>query len=145
MRKIKTIIILMMLSVMSCFAACSSETKDPADIKPEIARFEPLTAITEGGRNIYLIVKLVDSSYWQVIINGARDAGEAYGVNIYCGGTNIETDWQGQRQLIDEALQAVAACYPRDAGDLSALKKCADTALYKAKEKGRNRYIWFTA
>ena len=108
MRKIKIFIILMMLSAMFCFAACSSETKDPADTRPEIARFEPLNTITEGGRNIYLIVKLMDSSYWQVIINGAKDAGEAYGVNIYCGGTNIETDWQGQRQLIDEALEAGA-------------------------------------
>lgn len=63
MRKIKIFIILIMLSAMSCFAACSSETKDPADTRPEITRFEPLTTITEGGRNIYLIVKLVDSSY----------------------------------------------------------------------------------
>lgn len=38
---------------------------------------------------------------------------------------------------------AGAAQYPADAQDLSQLKKCADTALYRVKEHGRNGYGWF--
>ena len=42
------------------------------------------------------------------------------------------------------SFSAGAARYPQDADNLSALKKCADTALYETKEKGRNGYLWFT-
>ncbi len=42
------------------------------------------------------------------------------------------------------SFSAGAARFPQDADNLSALKKCADTALYETKEKGRNGYLWFT-
>ncbi|MCR5001707.1 MAG: sensor domain-containing diguanylate cyclase [Lachnospiraceae bacterium] len=42
------------------------------------------------------------------------------------------------------SFSAGAARYPADADNLSALKKCADTALYETKERGRNGYLWFT-
>ena len=41
------------------------------------------------------------------------------------------------------SFSAGAARFPQDADNLSALKKCADTALYETKEKGRNGYLWF--
>lgn len=41
------------------------------------------------------------------------------------------------------SFSAGAACFPKDADNLSALKKCADTALYETKERGRNGYLWF--
>ena len=40
-------------------------------------------------------------------------------------------------------FSAGAAACPKDAQDLSNLKKCADTALYSVKEHGRNGYDWY--
>jgi diguanylate cyclase (GGDEF)-like protein len=37
------------------------------------------------------------------------------------------------------------AMYPSDGGDFDGLLKCADTAMHRAKEDGRNRYVFFTA
>ncbi len=36
-----------------------------------------------------------------------------------------------------------AARFPYDADSLSLLKKCADTALYEVKERGRNGFLWY--
>ena len=40
-------------------------------------------------------------------------------------------------------FSAGAAGFPADAEELSALKKCADLALYKVKENGRNGFDWY--
>ena len=41
------------------------------------------------------------------------------------------------------SVSAGVALYPDDATDLSTLKKCADNALYNAKEAGRNEFCWY--
>ena len=103
MRKTGIFILLLLIS-LSCLTACSGrETTIESGTLP-LSEFEPVTGIVEGRTDIYLIVKLVDSSYWQVIINGVKDAGEALGCNVYCGGTTNEIDWKGQRKLIEEAM-----------------------------------------
>ena len=108
MRKIKIFIILISIMLFAGITGCSATKDGKADPSPVLNHFEPITDIEEGRRNIYLIVKIVESDYWQVIINGAMDAGRAYGVNVYCGGTSMETDWKGQQVLINEALEAKA-------------------------------------
>jgi diguanylate cyclase (GGDEF)-like protein/PAS domain S-box-containing protein len=37
------------------------------------------------------------------------------------------------------------AMYPSDGRDFDGLLKCADTAMHRAKDDGRNRYVFFTA
>ncbi|MBR4175178.1 MAG: substrate-binding domain-containing protein [Lachnospiraceae bacterium] len=97
-------IIIIILSAL-CICACSQPAqKDKADSAPAITHCEPLTEIKDGRKNIYLIVKVIDSNYWQVIINGAKAAGEELDCNVYYCGTNIETDWKGQHLLVDEVL-----------------------------------------
>ncbi len=41
------------------------------------------------------------------------------------------------------SVSAGIATYPEHADNLSSLKKCADSALYQAKEAGRNEYRWY--
>ena len=133
MKKIRAFVLSILLFAMTCLTACSKEAEEAAAAGPDIAHFKPLNEISEGNRNIYLIVRLMDSSYWQVIINGAMDAGNANGVNVYCGGTNIETDWQGQRILIEEALAAGADAIilaPNDSVELASdIEKIHDMGI----------------
>ncbi len=103
MKKTGIIIFLICMCVL-CITACSGKSTATSDAPPPISPFEPLTEIKEDRSDVYLIVKVVDSSYWQGIINGVRDAGVARECNVYCGGTTIETDWPGQHNLIEEAL-----------------------------------------
>lgn len=98
------IYILLILITLSCLTACSRGEAPIETGALPLKDFEPVTEIVEGRTDIYLIVKLVDSSYWQVMINGVKDAGDALGCNVYCGGTTNEIDWMGQRKLIGEAL-----------------------------------------
>ena len=71
--------------------------------------FAPLTEIAEGRKNVYLIVKIIEnSSYWDVIIDGARDGGNDLGCNIYYSGSYVETDWESHERLLNEAAAAGA-------------------------------------
>ena len=94
------------------FVLCLSGCKKSADMKQEARPapdFAPLTEIVEGRKNIYLIVKIVEnSSYWDVIIDGARDGGNDLGCNVYYSGSYVETDWESHERLLNEAAAAGA-------------------------------------
>ena len=106
--KKNSIIAICILAVImsSAMIACKSkDAENQTEVTAQIPDFEPLNDVVEGRPDVYLIVKLLDSDYWKVIINGARDSGNQNGVNVYYSGTSIETDWQGQSRLLDKALE----------------------------------------
>jgi len=103
--KIFRIISVLMIIVMLC--GCSmiaGDENDSTSSELDISTFEPLTDIDDNRPDIYLIVKVMDTKYWKSIIKGAQDAGEDLKCNIYCGGTHIDTDWEGQQYLINDAI-----------------------------------------
>ena len=85
-------------------SACAEEKMPLPDEERGIA-FTPLTEIQEGRKNIYVIVKSLKSSYWDVVIEGAKAAGEDFDCNVWYSGTYSETDWKYQEKLLDECLE----------------------------------------
>lgn len=114
----------MLLSVVICLsmAGCEKNASEQKSAKPA-PDFSPLTEIVEGRKNLYLIVKLLEnSSYWQVIIDGAKDAGVDFDCNIYYSGSYVETDWQSHERLLEEAAASGADAIllsPNDSVSLS--------------------------
>ena len=50
----------------------------------------------------------------------------------------------GVEGKVKVSFSAGLAMYPENASNLSNLKKCADTALYDVKERGRNGFCWYS-
>ena len=99
-----------LMSVILCLSlwGCAKNTGEEQSIKPA-PDFAPLNEIVEGRKNIYLIVKILEnSSYWQVIIDGAKDGGDDFDCNVYYSGSYVETDWESQEKLLDAAVLAGA-------------------------------------
>ncbi|MBR1738970.1 MAG: substrate-binding domain-containing protein [Ruminococcus sp.] len=111
---------------LAAVCGCANKKKDSAaqETKTEPAPpFSALGEVVEGRRDIYVIVKNMESSYWKAIIQGAEDAGALYDCNIYLSGSYAETDWESQERLMDEALAAGADALvlaPNDSVKLSA-------------------------
>lgn len=106
--RIKKIAALALSLALCCgvFSGCSK----PAEVSDtrEIPVFTAANETIEGRKNIYLIVKNVDSSYWQVIMEAVRDSGNDHDCNIFTSGTHTEADWDIQERLLDDAVQAGA-------------------------------------
>ena len=93
-------------ALLFCGLTGCSERETPASPEEHLYEYEdfkPVTEIKEGNRDIYLIFKSFQSQYWQQIIQGAVDAGNAMDCNIYLGGTYYETGHELQEMLLEEA------------------------------------------
>ncbi len=125
-------IVAMMMSIILCLSlsGCLGGGIDEQASK-QPPGFEPLNEIANGREDIYLIVKNLDSSYWKVMIDGAKDGGNAFGCNIYVSGTYVETDWEGQERLIDAAVEAGADAILLAPDDSVALSEKIDETYNK--------------
>lgn len=106
MKRIAAIFISFVLCLSLAGCKKSADAGQSAKPAPD---FAPLTEIVEGRKNVYLIVKIIEnSSYWDVIIDGARDGGSDLDCNVYYSGSYVETDWESHERLLDEAAAAGA-------------------------------------
>ena len=106
MKRIASILACLVLFLTLFGCSKSEDAEEGAKPAPE---FAPLTEIVEGRKNVYLIVKIVEgSSYWDVIIDGAKAAGNELGCNVYYSGSYVETDWGSHERLLGEAAEAGA-------------------------------------
>lgn len=97
----------LLISIILILSGCS-ESSDSGQSTSPPPDFEPLNEIVDGRKNIYLIVKNLNSNYWDVIIQGAKDGGDDFGCNVYYSGTYSETEWEVHEQLLDKAAEAGA-------------------------------------
>ena len=100
----------LLICVVMTFCLCGCEKKEENTQKQYIPvpPFEPLGEIEEGRKNIYVIVKDLESSYWRVVVNGAFAGGRDHDCNVYLSGCYTEADWKGMEKLLDEAMKAGA-------------------------------------
>ena len=99
----------LLCSAVFCFCACSQEsTAVQQEAHKHAPAFAPLTEIRDGRKNIYIIVKDLESSYWKVVLEGAKDAGKNLNCNVYYSGTYAETDWDQQAALLENCIESEA-------------------------------------
>lgn len=94
--------------ILLLLSGCTKKQQTVEELPKEVPEFVALNEVVPGRPNIYLIVKMLDSSYWNVIIKGVADAGTEMDCNVYCSGTNSETDWDIQKQILQNAVDAGA-------------------------------------
>ncbi|MBO4592521.1 MAG: substrate-binding domain-containing protein [Eubacterium sp.] len=103
MKKTYLAVLLIFLLLMVCSCAKKEEQKSEEQ-EQQIPEFTPLNEVVEGQKDIYLITKVLDSNYWDVVVKGAKEAGEEFGCNVYFSGTYNEMDWSSQEMLLDKCV-----------------------------------------
>lgn len=102
------VIVLLMITLM-CTVACNDKGKvreRASNEQTEITEdFVPITDIEEGRPDIYVIVKSMTSSYWEVVLDGAKQAGIDKECNIYAAGSRLETEWKLQEAYVKLAVE----------------------------------------
>ncbi|SDB04320.1 ribose transport system substrate-binding protein [Pseudobutyrivibrio sp. YE44] len=94
--------ILICINLTACGGIFVAESTEQESV---ITEFAALNDIEEGRPNIYLIVKVVSSSYWQSIAKAVKSAAITEGCNVFWAGTDNDSDWKGQKVLIEEAIE----------------------------------------
>ncbi|MCW2725257.1 MAG: sugar transporter [Frankiales bacterium] len=57
-----------------------------------------------GGKKVDVIIKASDSSFWQVMLAGAKQAGGDFGINVSTFGPTSETNIDEQVQLVENSI-----------------------------------------
>ncbi len=111
MRKILLSAAAILLISVLFLCGCSAESKNSPQNTAEstIYDFEPVTKIKDGQKNIYVVLKVMNSQYWQDIIDGTAAAGKDLGCNVYVGGPSGESDWEIQRDMLERAVNELGA------------------------------------
>lgn len=92
------------ISLSGCQAKEAAETE-----QPPYEDFSQVCVSSDAeAKDIYVVTKAHTSSYWQILCQGAQQAGNDLNYNIYTGGTVYETDLDGQIQLLEKAQTAGA-------------------------------------
>lgn len=102
------LILLCSTAILFLFSGCAKGKNAEENEPKEVPEFVALNEVVPGRPDIYLIVKVLDNSYWNVIVKGVADAGLDMDCNVYYSGTVVETDWEIQQQLLQNAVDAGA-------------------------------------
>src|SRR5687768_15533907 len=81
-----------------------------------------------SGKRIDVIIKASDSSFWQVMLAGAKQAGDDFGVGVSTFGPTSETNIDEQVQLVENSISRGADGMVIAANSSSALNSAIDRA-----------------
>ncbi|MBQ6555232.1 MAG: substrate-binding domain-containing protein [Firmicutes bacterium] len=107
---IKRILLFVFILLFSALlGGCGEEKKQKTAAATGFYDFEPITEIKDGQKNIYVVLKVIKSQYWQDVVQGIADAGNEAGCNVYMGGPEGEGDWQVQKTMLEKAVNELGA------------------------------------
>lgn len=104
MKKIR-LILFMVVMLFVCSSCSKKGEENNTQQNRTVPEFTPLTDVVEGRKNIYLIIKVLESNYWEVVVKGAAAAGKDMDCNVYYSGTYTEEDWKSQEMLLDKCVE----------------------------------------
>jgi ribose transport system substrate-binding protein len=81
-----------------------------------------------SGKKIDVIIKASDSSFWQVMLAGAKQAGGDFGINVATFGPTSETNIDEQVQLVENSISRGAEGIVIAPNSSSALNSVIDRA-----------------
>jgi ribose transport system substrate-binding protein len=96
-------------------------------------RAEAAPASAQTKPTIPIIVKDTTSFYWQIVLAGARKAGQDLGVNVPELGAQSESDINGQISILEHAIASNPAAVVIAPAQFAALGKSIDEAAKKIK------------
>jgi ribose transport system substrate-binding protein len=96
-------------------------------------RAKAATAIAQTKPTIPIVVKDKTSFYWQVVLAGARKAGQDLGINVPELGADSDSDVTRQISLLESAVASPPAAVVIAPAQFAALGKPIDDAARKAK------------
>lgn len=105
MKKIyrKSTLLVLLICIICLFTGCQTDDTEETSAAPEYFPYEAATDIKPGQPDVYVILKVLTSQYWQDIVKGITDAGNETGANIYISAVVGEGDWQTQKLLLEQA------------------------------------------
>ena len=109
-RYIKIILFFVFIMLFTALlGGCGENDKTNSSTAAGVYDFEPITEIKDGQKNIYVVLKVIDSQYWQSVVQGIADTGNEAGCNVYMGGPEGEGDWQTQKSMLERAVNELGA------------------------------------
>src|SRR5438132_13225784 len=90
-------------------------------------------AMAQTKPTIPIIVKDTTSSYWQIVLAGARKAGQDLGVSVAELGAQSESDVDGQIRILENAVASNPAAVVIAPAQFAALGKPIDEAAKRTK------------
>lgn len=100
---VAVIIVIFMIFIFICQRTAAPEKK-----RANIKEFEALTDINPDLPDVYLIVKALNSNYWDTITKYVANAAKMQGCNLYYSGSEVEADVEVQILLLQQAAEAGA-------------------------------------
>lgn len=105
-KRLLAVLFVMLVMLCGCSAQKGdSEKNEPNGLDAEYKAIHEVTDIIDGRDDVYLILKSWGNSYWDSVLQGAIDAGNEIGCNVYAGGVLQEDNWQRQQALLEEAAE----------------------------------------
>lgn len=97
----KILLVFCVLAICLCGCTKKQQENNQAYIK----EFEALTEIKDNQKNIYLINKVLDNHYWNVIRDCMAKEAKEQGCNLYYSSSEFEAEWESQVELLNQAVE----------------------------------------